>query len=277
MYLDARHQRTFYDLPLGRMLRVLVGARVRAFWPELTGRRMIGIGYAGPYMRPYLDEAECCIAAMPAQQGVVAWPRGGRNSAALVDDDELPFPDHVFDNALVVHALDHARDPEAVLRETWRVLVPGGRILVVIPNRRGLWARSEISPFGYGRPFSRRQIEALLRDCQFEPRGSDEALFMPPTRSRLLLRGARTWEGIGRRLWPAFAGLLFVEAEKQVHRGSLVREERVTRSFRPLFIPEGATTGLSGQRLGKRVTQSVSVSGETGPARRSGSTPTTAR
>lgn len=169
------------------------------------------------------------------------------------------------------------RDPEAVLRETWRVLVPGGRILVVIPNRRGLWARSEISPFGYGRPFSRRQIEALLRDCQFEPCGSDEALFMPPTRSRLLLRGARTWEGIGRRLWPAFAGLLFVEAEKQVHRGSLVREERVTRSFRPLFIPEGATTGLSGQRLGKRVTQSVSVSGETGPARRSGSTPTTAR
>jgi SAM-dependent methyltransferase len=186
-----------------------------------------------------------------------------------VEDDDLPFPDHVFDNALIVHALDHSGDPEALLREAWRVLVPGGRVLVVVPNRRGLWARSEISPFGYGRPFSRGQIEALLRDCQFEPRGRGEALFLPPTRSRLLLRGARTWERIGRRLWPAFAGLLVIEAEKQVYRGAPVRQQRVSRSFRPLFIPDGATTGLSGHTHMR-----FNASAETAPARQSGSTPT---
>ncbi len=246
MYLDVAHQRTFYDLPLGRMLRVLVGARIRSFWPTLAGRRLIGIGYTGPYMRPYLDEAERCIAAMPAAQGVVAWPRGGRNSATLVDETDLPFPDSIFDNALLVHGIDHCGDPDALLREVWRVLTPGGRLIVVVPNRRGLWARSEISPFGYGRPFSRGQIEQLLKTCQFRTTGSGEALCMPPTRSRLLLRSARAWEQVGRRLWPAFAGLLIIEAEKQLFRGVPVGKKRLVQALRPVFIPDGAAPGMHG-------------------------------
>ncbi|MBB98198.1 MAG: methyltransferase type 11 [Rhodobacteraceae bacterium] len=272
MYLDVVHQRTFYDLPLGRMLRVLVGARIRSFWPELRDRRLIGIGYAGPYMRPYLDEAERCVAAMPAAQGVVAWPRGGRNSATLVDETELPFFDNSFDNALVVHGVDHSGDPDAMLREVWRVLAPGGRMIVVLPNRRGLWARSEISPFGYGRPFSRSQIEALLRSCQFNTLGTGEALFLPPTKSRMLLRSARAWERVGQRLWPAFAGLLLVEAEKQIYRGTPVGKTRLIRSFRPTFIPDGAATGLSPPPA----TAGITASAGTTPVRRSGSTPTRA-
>jgi len=272
MYLDVAHQRTFYDLPLGRMLRVLVGTRIRAFWPSLEGRRLLGLGYAAPYMRPYLDEAERCVAGMPAAQGVVAWPRGGRNSATLVEDAELPFSDSVFDNVLVVHGVDHSGDPDAMLREIWRVLAPGGRMILVVANRRGLWARSEISPFGYGRPFSRGQIEALLRAAQFQIAGSDEALCLPPTRSRFLLRSAPAWERVGRRLWPAFAGLLVIEAEKQVYRGAPADGSRLLRAFRPVFVPEGATpTGVNGHAT------RLSVSGETAPVRRSGSTPTTAR
>jgi SAM-dependent methyltransferase len=249
MYLDVQHQRTFYDLPLGRMLRVLVGARIRARWPELAGRRLLGVGYAAPYMRPYLEEVERCVAAMPAAQGVVAWPRGGRNSATLVEETDLPFPDHVFDNALIVHCLDHCGDAEALLREIWRVLVPGGRMIVVVANRRGLWARSELSPFGYGRPFSRGQIEGLLRACQFRLTASDEALCLPPTRSRLLLRGAPAWERIGRRAWPAFAGLLVIEAEKQVFRGVPAGEKRLMKALRPMFVPEGAAPGLNRSEL----------------------------
>lgn len=284
MYLDVQHQRTFYDLPLGRMMRVLVGARIRARWPDLTGRALLGVGYAAPYMRPYLEEAERCIAAMPAAQGVVAWPRGGRNSAVLVDETELPFPDHVFDNALVVHCLDHCGDAEALLREIWRVLVPGGRMIVVVANRRGLWARSEISPFGYGRPFSRGQIEGLLRACQFRPSGSDEALCLPPTRSRLVLRSAPAWDRIGRRLWPAFAGLLVIEAEKQLFRGAPAGgETRLLKALRPVFVPEGAAPGMNGRagsgfsKSGLRRSGLTSVSAGTAPVRRSGSRPTRAR
>jgi len=245
MYLDVVHLRAFYDLPLGRLLRSLIGAPIRKRWPDLKGQRLLGIGYAGPFMRPYLDNAERAIAAMPAPQGAVAWPRERDNACALVDDDALPFPDLSFDRILMVHAIDHCSDPAAVLKEAWRVLAPGGRLIVVVANRRGLWSQSELSPFGYGRPYSSGQLKDLLKTSQFNVLDDTEALFMPPSRARAILRAARTWEGIGRRIWPAFGGVLIVEAEKVVFQSLPADGKRSRlRILRPVFIPEGVATGL---------------------------------
>ena len=43
-----------------------------------------------------------------------------------------------------------------------------GKLVIVTPNRRGLWARFEHTPFGTGRPFSRGQLTELLRLKQME-------------------------------------------------------------------------------------------------------------
>ncbi|TYC52630.1 class I SAM-dependent methyltransferase [Rhodobacterales bacterium] len=245
MYLDVVHLRAFYDLPLGRLLRSFVGAPIREMWPELKGQRLLGIGYSGPFMRPYLDSAERAIAAMPAPQGAVAWPRERDSACALVEDDALPFPDLSFDRVMLVHALDHCKDAEAVLKEAWRVLAPGGRLIAVVANRRGLWAQSELSPFGYGRPYSGGQLKELLKSSQFNVVNDAEALFMPPTRARTILRAARTWEAIGRRVWPAFGGVLIMEAEKVVFQSLPAGgKKKSLRVLRPVFIPEGAATGL---------------------------------
>ncbi len=245
MYLDVVHLRAFYDLPLGRLLRSLIGAPIRKMWPDLSGQSLLGIGYAGPFMRPYLESAERAIAAMPAPQGAVPWPRERAGSCTLVEDAILPFPDLSFDRIMLVHALDHCSDPAAVLKEAWRVLAPGGRLIIVVPNRRGLWAQSELSPFGYGRPYSGRQLKDLMKSCQFNVLDDTEALFMPPSKARAILRAARTWEGIGRRILPAFGGVLVMEAEKLVFQSLPADGKRSRlRVFRPVFIPEGVATGL---------------------------------
>lgn len=245
MYLDVADLRTFYDLPIGRLLRGLLGGHIRDLWPDLKNQSLVGVGYAGPFMRPYLGKAERCIAAMPAQQGAVPWPSEADTASTLIEDGRLPFSDAAFDRAMVVHALDHCADPSELLREIWRILAPGGRMLAIVPNRRGLWSQSEISPFGYGRPYSRGQLKALLRGSQFELVNDTEALFMPPTKARFVLRSATSWEGVGKRLWPAFGGLLIMEVEKKVFRTLPVNGKRnPLQVLKPVFVPDSAPAGL---------------------------------
>lgn len=241
MYLDVIDMKTFYAQPLGRIVRQIVGGRIRAMWPDARGARLLGIGYATPYLRPYLSSAERVMAAMPGPQGVVTWPPEGPNKAFLYREHDLPLPDASVDRVIIAHGLDMGGDSQAMLREVWRVLAPGGRIIAVVPNRRSLWSQFETSPFGYGRPFSRGQLSALLRETRFTPIGREGALFVPPFRQRLFLRSVRTWERLGSRLWPAFAGAWVVEAEKQMYQNVAIADQKQTaRLFRPVFVADGS-------------------------------------
>ena len=138
--------------------------------------------------------------------------------SALVDENELPLPDAAVDRVLLVHALEMTHDPGALLREIWRVLASGGRLLAVVPNRRGLWARMDTTPFGHGRPYSRAQINQLLRETWFTPTGWSEALYVPPVRAAGSCARRSAWERTGATLSAPFAGVHLVEATKQVYR-----------------------------------------------------------
>ena len=107
--------------------------------------------------------------------------------------------------------------------------------LVVVTNRRGLWAQVERTPFGWGRPYSQSQLSRLLRANMFTPTRSAGSLFVPPTRSRALLRSAAAWERVGTIWFPRFAGVLLVEAGKRLYSPSAVSRRVVRR--RPIVVP----------------------------------------
>ncbi|MEO8666951.1 MAG: methyltransferase domain-containing protein [Bauldia sp.] len=242
MYLDVVDLRAFYAERLGGVARRLIAERLRRHWPSVAGDRLLGVGFATPYLADFADEAERTIAFMPAAQGVVNWPPQGRNAAALVADDALPLSDASIDRVLAVHSLEMAENARDQLREIWRVLAPGGHMIIVVPNRRGIWARVETTPFGYGRPFGRGQLTALLRDCLFSPVAWSEALAVPPIGHRPWLRTGATWEKFGTALWPGFAGVVIVEATKQLYQGIPARARGRVRqpAFRPALIPPTA-------------------------------------
>jgi len=240
--LDVVDLRAFYDDRLGRVARLSIARRIKALWPSLAGERVLGIGYAIPYLRDIAKHAERVLAFMPAAQGVVNWPADGPNIAALVDEDSLPLNDATMDRIVAVHLLEVATNPHDLLHEIWRVLAPGGRLIVVVPNRSGIWARVEATPFGYGRPFGRLQLTTLLREALFSPVNWTEALAMPPFKWRSLLGRGITWDRIGRAAWPAFAGVIIVEATKQLYQGVPARapaRAKVKLGLRPALIPPG--------------------------------------
>ena len=117
---------------------------------------------------------------MPAHQGVITWPAGGPYRAALVQDHNLPVCDESADLVFAVHSLEMSEATHELLREIWRILSPEGHLVMIVPNRRGVWARIDNTPFGHGRPYSRGQLDRLLVGSMFEPLTWKHALFMPP-------------------------------------------------------------------------------------------------
>jgi SAM-dependent methyltransferase len=240
MSIDITDLRGFYASPLGVVTRRFVGRAIDRFWGPLTGLRVLGLGYAPPYLSAIKDESERTLAFMPANQGVVNWPRTGASASALVDPLMMPLPDASIDRVLVVHALETVESPSELLHEIWRILTPGGRIILVAPNRRGLWARMDTTPFGYGQPYSRSQLKSLMRQTWFSPEGWAETLYVPPLRNRLLLQSAQAWEQVGAGFSLPFAGLHIVEATKQLYRPGAVHAVRRSRRLSPVFVPAPA-------------------------------------
>ncbi len=229
--------REFYESALGQVARRMIRRRIRLLWPDLRGHVVLGLGFATPYLRPFLAEAERVLAVMPARQGVTRWPAEGPNRVALADDTNLPLPDMSVDRVLLVHGLEVAEDRSGLMREIWRVLGGGGRLLVVVPNRRGLWARSDGTPFGQGRPYSGTQLSVLLRETLFVPERMARALFVPPMRLPVLLTAAAAWEQIGIRWFQAFSGVVMIEASKQLYQVAQTAQRIAAR--RPMLVALG--------------------------------------
>src|SRR6185437_16115014 len=148
MHADVVDLSDFYTGRLGQVARRMIRRRIRLIWPNLTGMRLLGLGYATPYLKLFREEAERVLALMPPPQGVLPWPLDAANVVALADEGELPLQDFSIDRVLLVHSLEHSEQVRALLKEVWRVLAGGGRLMVVVPNRRGIWARIDATRFG---------------------------------------------------------------------------------------------------------------------------------
>ncbi|MDA0305270.1 MAG: methyltransferase domain-containing protein [Proteobacteria bacterium] len=234
MWTDVVDLRDFYASVLGQVARRMIRRRMRILWPDVTGQSVLGIGYATPYLNSFRSNAERVLAVMPAGQGVLRWPPDEPGLTALVDECELPFPDLSIDRVLLVHALECSEQARPLMREVWRILSASGRLLVVVPNRSGVWARFEHTPFGHGLPHTPGQLSRLLRDNLFTPIESHRALFVPPIHSRMLLGSAPAWEKIGERAFKTFSGVVMTEAVKQIYAAGTTPSSNQRRRYLPV-------------------------------------------
>ena len=216
MQLDATDLRDFYRTALGQVVRRQLSFRIRTRWKKLNGLTIAGAGFSAPYLGSFRAEAARLACLMPARQGALVWPQGSRCHSLLVEEHQWPLPDNSVDRLLAVHCLEQAERVGPLLREFWRVLAPDGRVLLIVPNRSGVWSRIDATPFGQGQPFSRSQLERQLTDALFTPIDWSEALYFPPFNKRILLRMAPALERTGTRFSLGVAGVIVVEARKEV-------------------------------------------------------------
>ncbi len=222
----------FYGTAGGQVAARLVAARLAALWPRLPGQSVLGVGHAAPFLGLWRAEARRCIALASAQlhEMPAAWPDAPAPCATLLAEDaHLPFPDRSFDRVLLVHGLEAAENARRLLREVWRVLADDGRVILVVPNRVGMWAHLDRTPFGHGQPYSRGQLERLLARHLFRAERREAALFVPPYGLGRLGRSAAGFEKAGRLVCPRLAGVIILEAAKDLFAAVPTGTVRVAR------------------------------------------------
>ena len=251
MHSDIVDLRSFYASTLGRLAEHSITMALSSVWTSVPNERLVGLGYTLPWLERFGTDAERVFAFMPAAQGAVVWPSTGPAATALVFEEDLPLVDASVDRMLLVHSLEHAENPRETLNEIWRVLSPAGHVVIVVPNRRGMWARFEHTPFGTGRPYSRGQLAELLREANFTPAAWSDGLHFPPSPRRFMMRFHNVLEHGGRRFWPIFSGVLVVAAQKRLYQGVPAVQRASRRVFVPALSPQGAT-GLGRRRTGSR-------------------------
>lgn len=240
MTWEAIRLQSWYATAQGAAAARVVG---EALEPWLSARKVeatLGLGFTQPYLGRLGHFSKRLLGCAPAEMGVAPWPPAGANRIALIHPNALPFPDESFDRVAVTHLLEGTESPRSALREIWRVLQPGGRLILMVSNRGGYWARRDASPLGWGRPFSPNQVKEQLLQTLFIPKQYKFALFFPPVFGDRFLGAANAWEKAGQRWFAPLGGVVLCEAEKVVYAGTpLTVETQTKRRLAPLAGPAG--------------------------------------
>jgi SAM-dependent methyltransferase len=256
MWLDARSLEAFYATPWGALVGDSLAGYVQTLWGSLAQQHLLAVGYPLPVLDRLDPKPEQCFVALPQRMGHVSWPaeplhetpeaRAHRcNRTLMIKGGALPFRDSSLDRILLLHQMEFSHDIPALTSELYRVLHDQGEVLMIVPNRAGLWSRSERSPFGYGQPFTPGQINGQLKGAGFETFTLHGGLYFPPRNSRLVRRHARRWDQLGGRWAKLVAGVLIVQARKaKARRPRKVEHQDALRRIRGLLAdvplrPEG--------------------------------------
>ena len=108
------------------------------------------------------------------------------------DIEDLSLPDRSFDVAVLSQALHHARNPARALEEAMRILVPGGRLLVLdLLAHSEDWVREKYHHAHLG--FTEQALENLIEEAGFKHVQVQRAARdpQPPHFMTLVATGAR--------------------------------------------------------------------------------------
>ena len=181
MQLRAEEVRDFYAHRDGQRAARIMARAIAPLIRRTPTHRLLGLGPVAPVLRGFdHDSIERLAIADPF--GLGPFPHNESNMVARVDARHLPFADALFDQVLLLHLLELDARPERILRQIWRVLAPGGDMVLLVANRAGLWTHFENTPFGHGSPFGRNQLSRLLQQSMFEVLHWQQILVAPPMR-----------------------------------------------------------------------------------------------
>ena len=229
MNLAVSEIQTFYtETELGLFTSRFINESIQKMDGYLTRSKekelVVSYGYSSPYLERFAHEPFQSICLMSETQGAIPSSKDGLNTSILIEQTEWPLESETANIVMMIHGLETCENPNELLEETWRVLIPESYLLVVVPNRTGFWARSDLTPFGNGRPYSIRQLSRLLTANKFEIVQTGAALFSPPASRGFFLKSASLVEKFCKKYASrVMGGVLIMLVKKKIYAPTTIK------------------------------------------------------
>lgn len=245
MYKDVSKLQEFYSTVRGKVVARTIRKKISKMWKSAEGDRVVGFGFASPYISSFINQgAENYISLIPREYLGDDNVNNTINNIpiAVCTDNVWPIESNSVNRVVIVHSLYSERLLSEVLDEAWRVLVAEGRLMIIVPNRSGVWARIDNNPFGDGSPYSMSQIRDILSENNFNPEREERALFFPPAESRFILATTPVWENLGYNLYNALGGVNIIEANKRVYAKKGRYNLKKEMNHNGVYVPSGSVS-----------------------------------
>jgi ubiquinone/menaquinone biosynthesis C-methylase UbiE len=210
----------WYTSPIGRFIDQVESDTALALFAPCKGMRVLDAGCGTGNFSLKLARIGCSVTGVDISAEMLNIARS-KSPADLsleylqMDLHKLNFPDQVFDGVLSMAALEFIPDPLPVYQELYRVLKPGGKLLIGTINGDSSWG--EIY-----RQQARENVDSIFRKAHFhtlkdlanlDPAHlsvSQGCLFIPPG----LERDNYTWEEERRRAGTERPGFIILVWDK---------------------------------------------------------------
>ncbi len=149
----------------------------------------------------------------------------GMQNFIAANSAQLPVMTDSVDAVLLPHTLDFSTDPQNVLREVERILIPEGRLIISGFNPISLWgvqrafkrkAAKEVPWLGHFVSYTR--LHDWLSLLGFDVEQTEVAFFRPLLQKSPLMKKLEFMEKMGTRFWPGFGSVYMIKAVKRVSR-----------------------------------------------------------
>lgn len=234
-----REMGKWMETPLGQALLEIEQQLLEPVLARTFGYHILQLGSSN---RSMLDES-------PIGHKILFTPALSPESKTPVASNEaLPLSSESVDAVLIHHALDFTPDSYRLLREATRVVMPGGRILIMGFNPLSTWGVRKLFHWRKQLPWSARFISSTrvtdwLKLLDFKIDKVSHGGFLLPINHAKIVGSGERLNAIGNFTIPQMGAVYFIVACKQVMPVTPIMP-RWPRIPRPVIVrPVGETAG----------------------------------
>ncbi|MGQ9512012.1 class I SAM-dependent methyltransferase [Thermodesulfitimonas sp.] len=218
----ARSYDAWFTTPRGQLVWEIERRLLFSFLRPQPGEEILDAGCGTGLLTKELAACGASVTGIDISPAMLAVARektrGFRNVVlAQADVTALPLPSNAFHGVVCFTVLEFVPRPEEALREMWRVLKPGGRMVLGVLNALSPWAWGRVGRgvFAYARFYSYREMRLLIKKTLGRiPLRWAGAVYFPPWCPESCLRHARLFELLGAVFARPFGAVLIFRIEK---------------------------------------------------------------